>query len=93
MSIAVAANEPEAAERDSAIREHTQLTCPKCGHVGELLHIAGDDMHMRDTVTNFIQMPCSGIPPHRILICPKCNTALDPLDPQGRTHRRRNSDA
>jgi ssDNA-binding Zn-finger/Zn-ribbon topoisomerase 1 len=74
----------------SIAREHTKLTCPKCGHSGELLHAAGDDTHMHDTVTNFIQLPFSGIPHHQILICPKCNTALDP---QGRVHARRSSDA
>lgn len=90
---APATAEPGATERDTRntiVREHTKLTCPKCGHSGELLHTAGDDMHLHDTVINFIQLPFSGIPPHQILICPKCNTALDP---QSRIHMRRSSDA
>ena len=76
--------------RNTIVREHTKLTCPKCGHIGELLHAAGDDTHLHDTVTNFIQLPSSGIPHHQILICPKCNTTLDP---QGRVHTRRSSDS
>jgi hypothetical protein len=73
MAIVPAADELTNAERDTRNtlgREHTQLTCPKCGHIGELSHTAGDATHMHDTVANFIQMPCSGIPPHRILNMP-----------------------
>ena len=96
MAMVLPADELKTADRDAhntIDREYTQLTCPKCGHIGKLLHTAGDATHVHDTVTNFIQMPCSGIPPHRILVCPKCNAVLDPLDPQGRAHKRRNNDA
>ena len=91
-SLELTADKPRAVERDEnniVAREHTKLTCPKCGHIGDLSHAVGDSAHLHDNVTNFIQLPCSGIPPHIILVCPKCNTAQDS---QGRVHKRRSSD-